>query len=620
MQPLWQPSADRVGASELVAFWRLAAERYGADLGSYAALHAWSCREPEQFWPLLWEFLGIIGERGERVLEAGASMADTQFFPDARLSFAENLVRRRDDRMAIIAHAADGSRHTLTSTELADAVARVAAELRALGVVAGDRVVGVLPNIPEAIVAMLAANSIGAIWSLCDRDLGITAIVDRFGQIGPVVMFVSTASNASELCERLPSVRHVIVASPGFPDLGSRDVLRFDRQAFNAPAFVLYTSGTTGLPKCIVHNTGGMLLQLSKENRIHYDVRANDRYFYQTSTGWNMWYWVAIALAADATIVIREGSPVRPRPTSLFDLADAEQLTHLGVSPAYLAQIRAAGVRACETHSLETLRTVLSTGSPLSPSLFDYVYQEIKRDVALISLSGGTEINACFVTGNPSSPIYRGEIQAPALGMSTAVFDDAGRAIERTKGELVCTAAFPSQPVGFWADPDRRRYLATYFERYPGAWHHGDFAETTEHGGFVIHGRSDSVLKPGGHRIGTSEIYRQLESMEEIEDCVAAAQAWNEDVRIILFVQLRAGRQLAGTIEKAIRTAILRGASALHVPARIIAVPAIPYTKTGKKAEVAVRQAMHGETVANIGSLANPESLDHFRDLVALLR
>jgi acetoacetyl-CoA synthetase len=363
-----------------------------------------------------------------------------------------------------------------------------------------------------------------------------------------------------------------------------------------------------------------MLLQLLKENRIHYDLRAGDRYFYQTSTGWNMWYWVAIALAAGATIVIRDGSPVRPRATSLFDLADAEKLTHLGVSPAYLAQIRASGVRPRETHTLDALRAVLSTGSPLSPGLFDYVYDEIRRDVALISLSGGTEINACFVTGNPMGAIYRGEIQVAALGMRTEVFDDEGHAIEHAKGELVCTAAFPSQPVGFWADPDRRRYLATYFERFPGVWHHGDFAQTTEHGGFVIHGRSDSVLKPGGHRIGTAEIYRQLETIAEIEDSVVAAQKWNDDVRIVLFVQLRAGFELDAVLEKRIRSTILQATSAHHVPARIVAVPAIPYTKTGKKAEIAVRQAIHGEAIANTGALGNPESLEHYRSLVALRR
>jgi acetoacetyl-CoA synthetase len=349
-------------------------------------------------------------------------------------------------------------------------------------------------------------------------------------------------------------------------------------------------------------------------------VRRDDRFFYQTSTGWNMWYWLVIALAAGATIALRAGSPIRPRSDSLFTLADAERLTQLGVSPAYLAQVRAAGVAPRRTHRLAELRAVLSTGAPLSAGLFDYVHAEIKRDVSLISLSGGTEINACFATGNPTAPVFRGELQAPALGMQVEVFDDDGRAIQCTKGELVCTAPFPSQPVGFWADPERRRYLATYFERFPGVWHHGDFAETTPSGGFVIHGRSDAVLKPGGHRIGTAELYRQLESIDAVEDSLAVGQAWRDDVRIVLFIVVRGGASFDDALERQIRQAILAGASAHHVPARIVAVPAIPHTRNGKKAELAVRAVIHGEPVTNAASLANPEALAHYRDLPALRR
>jgi acetoacetyl-CoA synthetase len=634
-EPLWQPTPERASQTQLAAFHRLATERCGV-AGDYAALHAWSCTAPEAFWPMLWDFLGLIGDRGARAIDRGpgdgaAAMPDARFFPDARLSFAENLIARRDDAIAIVAYTADGARSELTFRGLAAEVARVAAGLRGLRIGAGDRVAGVLPNAIEAVVAMLAASSLGAIWSLCDADMGVDAVVDRLGQIAPIALFAQASPRLAGLAARLPSVRHLIVvgaAAVGAPaaipyaelGAGAAGEPQFVRVAFETPAFVLYTSGTTGLPKCIVHNTGGMLIQLLKELRLHYDLRRDDRLFYQTSTGWNMWYWVVIALAAGATIVVRAGSPVRPRADSLFAIADAERLTHFGVSPAYLAQIRAAGVKPRQTHQLTELRAVLSTGSPLSAALFDYVYAEIKRDVSLISLSGGTEINACFVTGNPTAAVYRGEIQAPALGMQVEIFDDAGRAVECTKGELVCTAPFPSQPVGFWADPGRGRYLATYFERYPGIWHHGDFAETTPHGGYVIHGRSDAVLKPGGHRIGTAELYRQLEPLDAIEDSLAVGQAWRDDVRIVLFVVLRGGAVLDDALERTIRATILAGTSAHHVPARIVAVPAIPHTKTGKKAELAVRAAIHGEQVTNLAALANPESLDHYRDRPELRR
>jgi len=618
MTPSWQPSPERAASSALAAFARLARERFGVADG-YAALHAWSCAAPEQFWPLVWDTLGIVGDRGERVVEPGATMADARFFPDARLSFAENLLRRRDDSIALVACSIEGARRTLTSAELSREVARVADGLRALGLQRGERVVAALPNSLEAVIAMLAANAVGAIGSLCDPELGETAVIDRFGQIEPSVLFAQQR-RIDSLRAKLPTLRHAI-AVEDLAGLGDPSApLRCERVGFNDPAFVLYTSGTTGLPKCIVHNTGGQLLQLLKEHVLHYDVRAGDRFFYQTSTGWNMWYWLVIALAAGATVVLREGSPLRPKSDALFALVDRERLTHLGVSPAYLAHLRAGGVKPREHHAFADLRTVMSTGAPLSAALYDYVYAEIKSDVHLISLSGGTEINACFVTGNPMAPVYRGEIQCAALGMATDVVDDDGRPIAMTKGELVCCAPFPSQPVGFWNDPDRRRYLATYFERFPGLWHHGDFAETTEHAGYIIHGRSDAVLKPGGHRIGTAELYRQLESIDAIADSVAVGQRWHDDVRIVLFVVLREGVTLDTTLEREIRTAIARNTSPYHVPARILAVADIPYTRTGKKAELAVRQVIHDEPVNNAASLANPDALDAYRDLAALRR
>ncbi len=598
---LWEPTPERAAGTQLAAFMR------AHGFADYRALHAWSVAQPEAFWPALWDELGIIGDRGERVLDRGAALIDARFFPDARLSFAENLLRRRDDAIAIVHVAADGARRTLTFSELAAAVGRCAAHLRSLGIGPGDRVVGALPNGPEAVIAMLGANCVGAIGSLCDLDLGIDAVVDRFGQIEPRVLFARTNGDGDRLCARLPTVEHAITDFD-FPDAP----LAFERMPFNAPAFILYTSGTTGLPKCIVHNTGGQLLQLAKENRLHYDLRRGDRWFYQTSTGWNMWYWSAIALAAEATIVLREGSPLRPKATALFDLAAAERLTHLGISPPFLAACRDGKLSA---PALPALRAVMATGSPLSPALSEYVYRAIKADVHLISLSGGTEINGCFATGDPTGAVHAGELQVPALGMATAVFDDAGHAIVGARGELVCTEPFPSQPVGFWGDHDRTRYRATYFERYPGAWHHGDFAEVTPTG-YVIHGRSDATLKPSGHRIGTAEIYRQLETLPAIADAVAVGQQWRDDIRIILFVVLTEGHALD---EKAIRAALVR-ASPYHVPARIVVVPAVPYTRSGKKAEIAVRQVIHGEPVPSESALANPECLAAFRDLPSLAR
>jgi acetoacetyl-CoA synthetase len=618
MTPSWSPSAERAAGSNLAAFARLAHERFGVGDG-YPALHAWSVAHPEQFWPLLWQVLGIVGDPGERVLDVGGGLADANFFPDARLSFAENLLRDHSDHVAIVAWTIDGTRRAMSSAELAAEVARVASGLRGLGVAPGDRVVAALPNAIDAVVAMLAANAVGAIGSLCDPELGETAVIDRFGQIEPAVL-IAQARRLEPLRAKLPTLRHAIaveeLASLGDPNAP----LECTRMRFGDPAFILYTSGTTGLPKCIVHNTGGQLLQLLKEHVLHYDVRHGDRFFYQTSTGWNMWYWLVIALAAGATIVLREGSPLRPKSDALFAMADAERLTHFGVSPAYLAQLRAGAIKPRDKFELSELRALMSTGAPLSAALYDYVYADIKADVHLISLSGGTEINACFVSGNPMAPVYRGEIQCAALGMASDVVDDDGRSIADDKGELVCRSPFPSQPVGFWNDPGRARYLATYFERFPGMWHHGDFAQRTPSDGWIIHGRSDAVLKPGGHRIGTAEIYRQLEAIDAIADAVAVGQRWHDDVRIVLFVVMRAGSSLDAALEREIRAAIARNTSPYHVPARIIAVPDIPYTRTGKKAELAVRNAIHGEPVTNASALANPMSLDAFRELPGLAR
>jgi acetoacetyl-CoA synthetase len=631
---VWQPSRERIEQAELTRFRRAAARAHGVVLDDYRALHRWSIDRPDAFWPFLWDWLGIVAEaRGARVVAPAAAMAEVRWFPDARLSFAENLLRRRDAAPAIVARTAQGGRSELSFGALHDQVARVAAALAALGVTTGDRVAAILPTGPEGIVAMLATNSLGAIWSACAPELGGDGVVDRFGQIAPRVLVAAAARRdgmrrVRELAARLPSLEHVIAvgADDGEPGVTpwqhlldrAAGELAFRRLAFDHPSFILYTSGTTGRPKCVVHGMGGMLLQLLKEHRLHYDLGRDGRFFYYTSTGWNMWYWVVIALAAEATIVLHDGTPFQPRPTALFDLADAEGVTVFGVSPPYLATLRASGARPRDTHRLASVRTILSTGSPLAPELYDWVYEAVKPDVCLSSISGGTEINACFATGDPAGPVRRGELQVLALGMAVDVFDAAGRSIRGAPGELVCTAPFPSQPVGFWGDPERRRYLATYFERYPGVWHHGDFAELTAAGGLVISGRSDATLKPGGHRIGTAELYGQVELVPEVVDSIAIAQDWEGDVRIVLFVQLRPGVALDPALDRRLRLQIQRNTSPYHVPARIVAVADIPRTATGKKAELAVRDVVHGRPVTNAAALENPQALELFRALDVL--
>jgi acetoacetyl-CoA synthetase len=642
---LWEPSAERVAAAAITRFARALEREHGVSLPDYSALHRFSVGEPARFWPSLWRELGIVadGAPTPTLADPAAAMQDARWFPEVRLSFAENLLRRRDDAPAIVACSATGPRRVLSWRDLHDQVGRVAAALAAAGVTEGDRVGGILPNAPEAVVGMLAVNSLGAIWSLVAPDLGVDGVADRFGQIEPNVLVVTAAGGTRAdplrrvrmLVERLPTVERVIVidapadavAASGLPgatrwdDLlaGPPAPLAFRRLPFDHPAFILYTSGTTGMPKCIVHGMGGQLVQLLKELRLHYDLGPGDRFFYRTSPGWNMWYWVVIALAAEATIVLWDGTPFVPRLTALFDLVDAEQVDVFGVSPSYLAMLRTGGARPRDLHSLASMRTLLSTGSPLSPELFDWVYDAVKPDVCLSSISGGTEINACFATGNPAGPVRRGELQVLALGMATEVWNDAGQPVRGELGELVCTRTFPSQPVGFWNDPGRARYLATYFERFPGVWHHGDLAELTASDGLVIQGRSDATLKPGGHRIGTSEIYNVVENLPEVADSIAIGQRWRDDVRIVLFVQLAPGATLDAALVAKIRQQLALDASQNHVPARVLAVGDVPRTSTGKKAELAVRAIVHGEPVKNTSALANPESLDDYRRLVDAL-
>jgi acetoacetyl-CoA synthetase len=641
-KPLWQPSEERIAAANLTAFRRLVREEWGVDARSYADLHRWSVAEKERFWRAIWSFGGVIAEtQGATALVDGDKMPGARWFPEARLNFAENLLRRRDDRAAVIFRGEDRVERTLTHRDLYDLVSRLAQALAAAGVGPGDRVAGYLPNIPEAIAAVVAVSSLGAVWSSCSPDFGTTGVLDRFGQIDPKVLFAAdgyfyagkthdSLARIREARPKLPTVERVVVIpyASQRPDIGgiagavtlddfiaphpARDIA-FRRLAFDHPLYILYSSGTTGPPKCIVHGQGGTLLQHLKEHRLQTDVKDGDRLYYFTTLGWMMWNWLVSGLASGATLLLYDGSPFHPGPGAVFDFAQDVGMTHFGTSAKYIDAVKKAGLEPIKTHDLAALRAMLSTGSPLAPESFDYVYAKVKRDICLSSISGGTDIVSCFVLGNPAGPVWRGEIQALGLGMDVRVFDEAGRRVRGAKGELVCASPFPSMPIGFWNDASGAKYRGAYFERFPGVWCHGDYAEITEHDGVIIHGRSDAVLNPGGVRIGTAEIYRQVEQIDEVEEALAIGQDWDSDVRIVLFVRLRAGRTLDDALAERIKRRIRANCTPRHVPAKIVQVADVPRTKSGKIVELAVREVVHGRPVKNVEALANPEALEHFR-------
>jgi acetoacetyl-CoA synthetase len=620
---------------------------HGVALPDAASLHRWSIDRPDAFWRSVWEFCGVIGDGpGTACDEAALSMPGTRWFPQARLNFAENLLRRRDASAAVVFRGEDGSQRSLSWSELHAMVASLAAALRAYGVAPGDRVAGLLPNVPEAVAAMLATASVGAIWSSCSPDFGARGVLDRFGQIEPRVLFGidgyryngrhhDVLGKLEEVRAALPSVEHTVLVPfepsraeaslPGAERL--EDVLRahppaeisFSRLPFDHPLYILYSSGTTGAPKCIVHGAGGTLLQHLKEQRLHVDVRPDDRIFYFTTLGWMMWNWLASALASEATLLLYDGAPMHPDPGVLFRFAEEERMTILGTSAKFIDALAKSGYEPRRACDLSSLRSVLSTGSPLSPEGFEFVYEHIHPDVHLASISGGTDIVSCFVLGDPTRPVWPGEIQSRGLGMAVEVFDDAGRPVRESKGELVCTRPFPSMPIGFWNDPDGARYHAAYFERFPGVWAHGDFAEITEHDGIVIHGRSDAVLNPGGVRIGTAEIYRQVEQLPEVMESLVVGQEWQGDVRVVLFVVLREG-ELDDALRATIARQIRSNTTPRHVPARIVQVADIPRTRSGKIVELAVRDVVHGRPVRNREALANPEALELFASLEELSR
>ncbi len=647
--PLWQPSEARIRQAQLTAFMAAVEAEWGFRATDYGALQRWSVERPERFWASVWSFCGVVAaERGDTVLEHPERMPGARWFPGARLNFAENLLRRRDDSPALVFRGEDRVRRSLSHRELYALVARLRQALRARGIGPGERVAAYLPNLPETVAAMLAATSLGAVFSSCSPDFGARGVVDRFGQIEPRLLFgvdgYFYAGAVHDVLDRvaavrreIPSIEQVVIVpyASAEPDLDrvpgsvgfeallaphAAEEIAFEPFPFDQPLYVLYSSGTTGAPKCIVHGAGGTLLQHLKEHRLQVDLRRDDRFFYFTTCGWMMWNWLASGLASEATLLLYDGSPFHPDGSALFDFADAEGMNVFGTSARFLDSVAKAGLRPIASHDLASVRTILSTGSPLAPASFDFVYQRIKRDVCLSSIAGGTDIVSCFVGGNPIGPVWRGEIQAPGLGMDVTVFDERGQPLRGRQGELVCRRPFPSMPLGFWNDPDGRRYHDAYFARYPGVWRHGDLAELTEHGGVILYGRSDAVLNPGGVRIGTAEIYRQVELLDEVLESLVIGQEWDGDTRIVLFVRLREGLLLDDALAQRIRRQIREHASPRHVPAVVAQVADIPRTRSGKIVELAVRDVVHGRPVANQEALANPEALELFRDRPELSR
>jgi acetoacetyl-CoA synthetase len=640
-KPMWEPGQAAIEGANVTRFARMAIRDWGLHLNNYPAFYRWSVDHPEQFWRSVWKFAEVRGEHGARALVDGGKMPGARFFPDGRLNFAENLLRRRDTGDAIVFWGEDKVKRRVLHSELWDQVSRLAEALRAAGVAPGDRVAGYLPNMPEAVAATLATASIGAVWSSCSPDFGVQGLLDRFGQIEPSVLFsadgywyngkaIGVLDKVREIVAQLPSVRKVVVVPylderPEVAQIPNAQRLadfvaphpggdiRFAQMPFNHPLYILYSSGTTGVPKCILHGAGGTLLKHLCEQQLHADLKPGDRLFYFTTCGWMMWNWLVSGLAAGATLLLYDGSPFARGGNVLFDYADAEGMTHFGTSAKFLDAAAKAALKPIATHRLERLRMLLSTGSPLAPEGFDYVYQSVKKDLCLASISGGTDLIGCFVLGSPILPVWRGEIQCRALGVAVDVFDESGHPVRGGKGELVCTRPFPSMPVGFWNDPDGRKYRAAYFARFPNVWCHGDYVMLTEHDGMVIYGRSDAVLNPGGVRIGTAEIYRQVEQLDEVVESLVVGQDWQNDVRVVLFVRLRDGLKLDDALVAKIKHQIRTNATPRHVPAKIVQVTDIPRTRSGKIVELAVRNVVHGQPVKNVEALANPEALEQFR-------
>ena len=647
-QPLWTPSLEHVEQANLTAFMREVGKTWQREFADYDDLHRWSVDKPGEFWASIWSFCDVIAsERGEAVVEDIEKMPGARWFPHAKLNFAENVLRRRDDHAAIVFRGENQVVARMTYKELYEQVSQLSQALRAMGIKQGDRVAAFVPNMPQTMVCALAVASIGAIWSSCSPDFGVQGVLDRFGQIEPVLLISAdgyfyngkihdSLDKVKQIARALPSVENILVIpytrkSPALDDIPNAKLLdeamnvytpqdiEFEQLPFDHPLYVLYSSGTTGVPKCIVHGVGGTLLQHLKEQRLHSNLKPEDRLFYFTTCGWMMWNWLITGLASEATLLLYDGSPFYPDGNVLFDYLDAEGMTIFGTSAKYIDALNKAGLKPIDTHMLGSLHTILSTGSPLAPEGFDYVYQNIKKDVCLSSMSGGTDICGCFIGGNPAGPVWRGEIQCANLGMKIDVLDDNGSELRLgQKGDLVCSVPFPSMPIGFWNDDNDKKYHAAYFERFPNVWCHGDYIEHTENGGYIIYGRSDATLNPGGVRIGTAEIYRQAEKINEVVESLVIGQQWDGDTRVVLFVRLRDGLDLDEQLTDKIKQQIRINTTPRHVPAKVVQVADIPRTKSGKIVELAVRNVVHGESVKNKEALANPEALDIFANRAEL--
>ena len=644
--PLWQPTKAAIKNSQMMQFIHQINKTQHTHISNYPDLHQWSIKHPELFWKSIWDFNEIIASQSATtILTNKDNMEKASWFIDAKLNFAENLLKRRDNHTAIISITENNQQTTLTYQELHHQVAVWAQQLRSYGIQPGDRIAAFMPNIPETIIAMLAATSIGAVWSSCSPDFGLQGLLDRFSQIKPRILFAVDGhqyngkqyqhlEKIAQLQEQLPDLKKTII----IPFINKRpDItkiknailwteihatntpeLTFEQLPFNHPIYILYSSGTTGKPKCMVHGAGGTLLQHVKEHRLHVDLRPEDKHFFYTTCGWMMWNWLVSSLATGATLVLYDGAPLFPKLDRLFDLIDEFGITVFGIGAKLIESYEKNYITPIKTHSLSSLRTILTTGSPLLPDSFDYVYTKIKKDLCLSSISGGSDIVSCFALGNPILPVYRGELQCIGLGMDVEVFNDNGEAVTEEKGELVCTTPFTAMPIYFWNDTDGEKFHNAYFNRYKNVWAHGDYAKITAHAGLIIYGRSDATLNPGGVRIGTAEIYQQVEKCDEVLDCMAVAQQWQGSKNIILFTVLRNGSTLNDTLIQKIKTEIRKHASPHHVPAKIIQVPDLPRTISGKIVELAVKKIIHDEPVKNLDALANPEVLEHFKNLKTL--